>query len=141
MKRKSYVEEMAQTLRSIGRHSLKPDWDAENVRGREKVKRGPSKWLEMKGKQEFYGRDFDFRIMDAGSGSPVFMPASPIAQHWLWAHVGETQHWYPDLDDKYFGCVVDDEVLAGARRDGLIRESDYVEDMNNENEQIMRQGE
>ena len=69
------------------------------------------------------------------------MPCCDAAQHWLWYVVGEDQHWYGDLDGKYWGCVVDEDVLAGARRDGLIRESDYVEDMNNENDNLMRSGE
>ena len=132
---KLYQDHLKKVIEATGSHALKPDWDAENVRGREKVKRGPSKWLEIHDDPNRYGKDFDFYIADRN----VFMPACEAAQHWLWYVVGEDQHWYPDLDDKYFGCVVDDEVLAGARRDGLIRESDYVSAM--ENEQIMRQGE
>ena len=137
MKRKSYVEEMAQTLRSIGRHSLKPDWDAENVRGREKVKRGPSEWLETRKDKSNFGSDFDYRVLD----KDVFMPCCKAAQEWVYYSFPEGLNYYCDLDG-FVGVHVEgglDYVLLAAANAGLISEEEYVANM--ENEQLMNQGE
>ena len=95
---------------------------------------GENRWLEVKDDPTAYGKDFDYHILDGD----VFAPDCVAAQEWIRFKVGEDQHWYEVGD--FWGVQVTrlDEIVASARRSGLIRESDYVEDMNNENDNLMR---
>ena len=141
MKRKSYSEELHRTIESIG-HGLKPDWDRENVRGREKVLAGPNRWDEVKDDPKHYGKNFDYRIMDGD----VFIPCCVAAQEWVRKQVGETQHWYSDLDG-FLGVKMgkgqgyyQGMFLKAAARDGLLSEEEYIQSMS-ENDNLVRQGE
>ena len=138
MKRKSYVEEMAQTLRSIGRHSLKPDWDAENVRGREKVKAGPNRWDEVKDDPKHYGDTFDYEIYDHAADQIIY-PVCNAALQWCYKHLPEDCPRWMGAGYKVNHTELK-YITEAMARDGLISEDEYVANMS-ENDNLMRSGE
>ena len=78
MAKRTYSDHLHRVLQSIGRFGLTED-NAERPRPMaQRVKRGPSKWLEIHDDPNAYGKDFDYRVMDGD----VFMPLCPAAVEW-----------------------------------------------------------
>ena len=120
---------------------LKPDYEMYPEREQVRAAGGPNMWEMVKQYQYNFGDNFDFRILDDN----VFFPTCLAAQHWIYNKFPEDSTYYtlaPDDGDVWVGVVVDrglDEVLAAARRDGLVDEADY--EMNMRNDMDARAGE
>lgn len=97
---------------------------------------GPNNWDEV-GPDDF-GPEHDFEILDHGS-IIIFTPISNAALQWCYKHLPESAPRHGRV-----GYVVEpryiDDIVAGARRDGLMSEEDFIWAMEEANA-IQHQGE
>jgi len=88
---------------------------------------GPSAWDFVKDDPKAFGPEHDFEVIVEGS-VVIFDPVSKAALQWCYAHLPEDCMRWGKV-----GYVVEpryiDDIIKGAKRDGLMSRQDYVEAM------------
>ena len=130
MKRNSYIERLNRQLESIGRYDLKPDWDAENARGREKVRRGPSEWNTIEPSD--FGPEHDYTVKKLDEDRWVIYCVSKAALHWCYDKLPEDCPRWCDkgfiIEDRYLDFIEERMQLAGLM--SLDEFNDSMEELN-----------